>query len=130
MILNSPTSVRGGRAALLLVVTACATPGRASADCGDHVVVLAPGAAAHDAGATGHRERPQAPCSGPNCSRAPERHAPQPAPVASPAPHGKEAAHATAPAAPDDRTASRPPEFTSPRPLRRAVPIFHPPRAG
>ena len=87
---------RGWRAALLLVVVACATPGRATAECGDHVTVLN-GQATNALHATpapvGTPASPKVPCSGPNCSRLPDRPAPLPAPAPVSGPHGKELAH-------------------------------------
>jgi len=129
--------VRGWRAALLLVVVACASPQRAAAECGDYVTILnAPaGSTRHampspaDTGETRAPARP--PCHGPNCQGAPDRHVPPPAPVAPAGPQGKELAQhldvvdaVEAPPATFDRDTS------SPRPVRRASSVFHPPRLG
>jgi hypothetical protein len=129
---------RGWRVALLLVATACATPGRAKADCGDHVLILngptvntgdptptTPGTAQS---AAPHKKK--APCSGPNCSRSPQRQTPPPAPAPTPGPQGKEAAHTGAAEAPTAGPPGRVYDSTSPPPVRRADPIFHPPRIG
>jgi hypothetical protein len=125
---------RGWRAALLLVAVACASPDRASAECGDHVVILnaAPQVNPDGRAATGVAERPaspKAPCSGPNCSRAPERHAPPFAPVSTSAPQGKEVVQVLDSVEPADGATTRVRDFISPRPVRRAASVFHPPRA-
>jgi hypothetical protein len=129
-----PSLVRGWRAALVLAVVACASPARATAGCGDHVVVLnqnAPSAGAHESLAPGGTDHPlpQKPCSGPNCSRAPERQAPA-APAPDSGPDGKDSLQAPATFEPPDGAPSRQRDFTSPVPLRRAASIFHPPRVG
>jgi hypothetical protein len=130
---------RGWRAALLLVAVACATPGRAAAECGDHVIILnAKASASRDGRATpssteGAAESPVAPrppCSGPNCSSAPERHPPPSAPVPSSGPTGKEAAQALVQIEQPDRASARVGDLMSPRPIRRASSVFHPPRVG
>jgi hypothetical protein len=125
---------RGWRAALLLVVIACATPGRAAAECGDYVTVLNDQATnvRHAMPApVGAPASPKAPCSGPNCSRLPDRHAPLPAPAPVSVPHGKELAHVLGLLDPPDLAASsRTSAYISSRPISRATSIFHPPRAG
>src|SRR6266511_4564904 len=97
MVRSLPKLVRGWRAALLLVVVACASPSRASAECGSHVLVLnAPtDGENHAMPVAGEMPAsPKAPCSGPNCSRTPDHHTPPFAPVVTPDPGGKEAAQA------------------------------------
>src|SRR5438270_582684 len=127
--------VRGWRAALLLAAAACATPGKASASCGDYVTILnGQSNSDHHATPAAPGETPtpaKPPCRGPNCSGSPTRDAPPvppPAPVSTPA---KELTHnlgtlggADGPRDPFARDAS------SPRPVRRASSVFHPPRLG
>lgn len=132
-LISSLTALfRGWQAALLLVAVACASPGRAAAECGDHVVILT-----NPTNQDGHATPatadvpPKAPCSGPNCSRPPERPAPPLAPVSVSGPHGKEAAPLLGAVEPPDLApSSRAADLTSPRPIRRATSVFHPPRAG
>jgi hypothetical protein len=90
-----PSLLRGWRAALVLAVVACASPGRATAACGDHVVILNQNTSDTDgrpllAAEAADRPTPRKPCSGPNCSGAPERPAPPSAPAPSSGPDGKE----------------------------------------
>jgi len=128
----------GWRVALLLVVVACASPGRVSAECGDHVVIL-------NANATSQPDRassppaaektdlpalPKAPCTGPNCSRVPERHSLPFAPVSTSGPQAKEVAQLSALVTSTDCAATSFDDFISARPVRRATSIFHPPRIG
>lgn len=123
---------RGWRAAVLLVVVACATPDRATAGCGSHVVVLNP-MTSFDS--TEHAPRapmdlterpkgPQKPCSGPNCSRAPDPAPFAPAPLS--APRTMDASPVLGSADRADLSA-RVCESTSPRPVRRSADIFRPP---
>jgi hypothetical protein len=126
---------RAWRAALLLVAAACASPGRASAECGDYVVVLNGQTLTHSAerppSTSLTREAPadpKGPCSGPNCSRSPDHPVPPFAPAPAPGPHGKEAAQTLGSDEPAECRSSRLDDFISPRPVRRAVSIFHPPR--
>jgi len=134
MNLSPLSPFRGRCAALLLVAAACATPGRATAECGDYVAIL--NARAHSGGLTPPApiEAPaplEAPCSGPNCSRRPDRHAPPLAPAPVSETFGKELAQVFGPFDPLDVVpASRAPALISPRPVSRASSIFHPPRAG
>jgi len=128
--------VRGWRAALLLVAVACASPNRASAECGEHVTVLTPTASASlDAratpapGAAVLPASPKVPCSGPNCSRAPERPAPPFAPAPTAEPQAKEVLQVPGAAEQPDGAASRLNDFTPPFPIRRSSSIFHPPRS-
>jgi hypothetical protein len=130
---------RGWWAALLLVVVACASPGRATAECGDYVVILntndpaSPDGRATPfstpTGSVEHPASPKVPCSGPNCSRSPERHPAPFAPVSPPGPHGKEVVQTLGSVEPTDSASSRICDFISPRPIRRASSVFHPPRA-
>ena len=125
------TTFRGLRVALLLVAGALLSPQRASAECGSHVTVLNPAAEArHDAmpPTDGHGQ-PLPPCQGPNCSGAPERQFPTPAP---PAPTGGQVKELVSGGL-LDRT--DPPHFsfarahTTARPIHRPFSIFHPPPA-
>jgi hypothetical protein len=130
-----PSVFRGWRAALLLAAAACATPGRASAGCGDYVTILndSSGASHHampaPEGATESPAKP--PCHGPHCSRSPSRDSPPvppPAPVSAPA---QEFTHRlAAPSGADDPHGSFGRDDSSPRPVRNPTSIFHPPRFG
>jgi len=137
-----PSLLRGWRAALLLAAAACATPGRASAGCGDYVTILndsnqTAGAShravpAPDGTTGGATESPvKPPCHGPNCSESPARHLP---PVPPPAPvsvHVKELAHGlTAPCGADDPRGSFDRDDSFPRPVRNPSLVYHPPRLG
>jgi hypothetical protein len=132
MATSLPPLIRGWRAALLLVAVACATPGRARAECGDHVTILnGPVAKFDGASAAGHTPGPQkAPCSGPNCSRSPQRQAPDPAPAPTSGPQGKEAAVAAGSADERDGASARAPDPVPGSLVRRTTSIFHPPRLG
>jgi hypothetical protein len=122
--------VRGWRAALLLVAVACATPGRAKAECGDHVTILN-GPAANSDGASAAAPAPQkVPCSGPNCSRAPQRQDPDPAPAPTSGPEGKEAAVPAGSAEERDSGSARVSDLAPGALVRRPTSIFHPPRLG
>ncbi|QEL13527.1 hypothetical protein [Limnoglobus roseus] len=121
--------VRPWRAALLLVLLACASPGRAAAECGNYVIILnGPAAAAPTA--TPDHPAPPLPCSGPNCSRKPEQHAPLPVPVAPTGPQGKDVTPAAGTVEPAHRPVVRAEYSLSARPIRRATAIFHPPQCG
>jgi hypothetical protein len=128
--------VRGWRAALLLVVLACATPGRASAECGDHVLILNQPTARADQG--GHAAPasdapaapPRAPCSGPNCSQGSDRHPAPFTPASPPGPHGKEVAQLLESVEQPDGLSVRACDFLSSRPIRRVSAVFHPPPLG
>jgi hypothetical protein len=126
--------VRDWRAALLLVAVACATPQRASAECGGYVTIHnAPSAATRHAMPPIGKEPDvpapaRTPCQGPNCSDAPSRNLP-PVPVLPVSQHVKE--HATCQvllgaAEPPHRSLDCDTSFS--RPVRRASIIFHPPR--
>jgi hypothetical protein len=131
MLPRFSSTFRGWRVALLLVAGALLSPQRASAECGSHVTVLNPTAESqHDAMPPTSGEPVKMPCQGPNCSGAPERHVPPPAP---PAPTGGQVkelvpgsglSHSADPSpSPFDRAR------TTARPVHRALSIFHPPRA-
>lgn len=133
MLRSLLTLVRGWRAALLLVVVACASPNRASAECGSHVTVLnSPADGVNDALPVAGEmpATPKAPCSGPNCSRTPDHHTPPFAPVVTPSPNAKEAAHALVVIDFPDGAPSYPDPLHSARPVSRASSVFHPPRIG
>jgi hypothetical protein len=106
-------------------------PGRAAASCGDHVLILKGQTVEQPAKLdTAHRS-PTVPCDGPHCSGSPARESPPLSPVTTTGSSGKETAgvagaHDTCadPAAPFER------DSTSPRPVRRASSVFHPPRLG
>ena len=126
--------IRSWRAALLLVVAACATPDRASAECGDHVIILnAPASSNHDA-MPGAAEMPKPiklPCHGPNCSGSPTHDFPPLAPVAPVSSQLKELAQCLISVG--DVDAPRPSfdrDMSSLRPTHRASSVFHPPRVG
>jgi hypothetical protein len=129
-----PSLFGGWRAALLLATVAVsASPGRATAACGDHVTILNAGvkdgvSATPDGGIP---VPPRAPCQGPNCSGAPERHAPLPAPAPSSGPQVKDVAH---PGEYSEHPAESARLFagerTLPHPIDVASSIFHPPRRG
>jgi hypothetical protein len=125
------------RVALPLVVVACLTPNRASAECGDYVTILNGTAARHafpgdtpDAAADPGRAPVRPPCEGPHCSGSPARQAPPLAPVV---PIGSQAKELTQHLGTDgseaDRGAACDRDMSSSRPIRRASSIFHPPRA-
>jgi hypothetical protein len=140
--------LRGWRAALLLVAVVCASSGRASAGCGDYVTILP----SNTAGATGTGgcatpvlfipgnstpglpalppAPPKGPCSGPNCSGAPEQDPAPLAPVTTSGPCTKEVAQVLGPAEPSVSPSSLVCDCTSPRPIRRGSSVFHPPRHG
>src|SRR5688572_30356678 len=128
-------TVRGWRVALLLVAGALLSPQRAAAECGSHVTVLNPTAESrHDAmpqPASSDRSAPaKAPCNGPNCSGAPDRHAPLPAP---PVPVGGQIKELVSGAGLLDRDDPTHSPFdragSAARPIHRSLSIFHPPRA-
>ena len=127
----SPLSslIRNGRAALLLVAVACLTPDRAFAECGDHVTILP--AATIQGGQTVTPDTPApavpAPCHGPNCSRRPDRPLP-PSAVAPPTMSATEAALPSAAGPPLTARGAFARDNSSPEPIRRPLPVFHPPR--
>jgi hypothetical protein len=135
MLRSLLTLVRGWRAALLLVVVACASPSRASAECGSHVIILNSSAVGEQQHAMPTPDEmpaaPQLPCSGPNCSRTPDHPTPSPfAPVVTPDSGGKEAAHTLGMVEPPAGSPSYPESSLSSRPISRASSVFHPPRIG
>jgi hypothetical protein len=140
-----PPLIRGWRAAMLLAAVALSSPGRASAECGDYITVGGKSAMAHHEPApdtpattpTAQSEtRPAAPgkrpCRGPNCSASPAKEFPPVPPAPSAGPQAKE--HARLPETARDSGADPRDPFardnTSPRPIRRATSVFHPPRIG
>src|SRR5688572_25234984 len=131
MALRFSSTFRGWRVALLLVAGALLSPQRASAECGSHVTVLNPTAESrHDAmPPTDGGEPVKTPCQGPNCSGAPERHSPTPAP---PAPTSGQVKELVSAAGLSDRADPSPSPFaharTTARPIHRPLSIFHPPR--
>jgi hypothetical protein len=128
----SLTSVlRCWRAGVVLVAVACLAPGRASAGCGDYVTIIdASGNPAHNVAADDHGTPP--PCQGPNCSGSPVREAPPLAPAAPAGGQPQELTPHPGPAGGPDAgpAATLGRDSTSPRPIRRPSPVFHPPRAG
>ena len=139
MIARFPTPFRGWRAPLLLVAAACASPGRASAECGDHVIILNGPAAAN--AKTTHTPAnptpdatpaaPRPPCHGPNCSGSPAPKAPL-APITAPTTQLKEQAGHAGSECEADRDSGTPfgPDSDCACPIRRASSVFHPPRLG
>ena len=129
MISPLPSLIRNGRAALLLVAVACATPDRAFADCGDHVTILP--AAVSRGGQTVTPDTPAPavppPCHGPNCSRLPDRPLP-PSAVAPPTPTATEAALPSASGQPPAARGAFARDPSSSEPICRPLPVFHPPR--
>jgi hypothetical protein len=122
---------RDVRVPLLLVVGALLSPQQATAGCGDYVTVLNPTAESRSEPVvppvtSGDPAKP--PCSGPNCSRAPERHTPPvpPAPVVSAAKDLVSGAGLVVAEPPHTSI-----ECTSPtaHPIRRPSSVFHPPRS-
>jgi hypothetical protein len=132
MLPISPLLVRGWRAALLLVAVACSTPGRASAGCGDYITYPDSHKNSHAAPMTAdHGATPaKAPCDGRDCSgKSPRDSLPIPA-APSGSPQAKVASRQLGDAGDSDAgPASILLDPTSSRPIRRAPPIFHPPRA-
>jgi hypothetical protein len=141
MTVRFPSPFRGWRAAFLLVAAACASPGRASAECGDHVIILN-GPAAANAKATPtpanpiptpdtQPAAPRPPCHGPNCSGSPAPKAPL-APITAPTSQFKEQAGQVVGDCDEggDQGARFGRDSDSPRPIRRPSSVFHPPRLG
>src|SRR5579883_1141042 len=125
--------LHGWRVALLLVVLACASPGRARAECGDYVVILNHAStqpSTSTQGATDLPARPKTPCSGANCSRGPNRHGLPVAPGFSSGPQAKEMAQLPCSIEQADSLPAHGCDFISPRPVYRPTSIFHPPRRG
>ena len=125
MTVRFPSPFRGWRAALLLVSAACASPGRASAECGDHVIILNGPAAANSKAPSAPTPdalpaAPRPPCHGPNCSGSPAPKAPV-APLTAPTTQFKEQAGQAAGGCDPDRG----PGFAS-----TAIPTHPDPSAG
>ena len=118
------------RAVLLVAAVLCASSGRATAACGEHVTILDAEAnngvrPASHGGVSGPVSQP---CHGPNCSGAPERHVPPPAPAPS-GPQVKGVASQAEPSGPlAEQSCLLAGDRTSSRPLDAASSIFHPPR--
>jgi hypothetical protein len=142
MIEGAPTVVmrfdlrsltRGWRAALLLAAVALCSPGTASAACGDYITYADSHRSGHAmpmADADGDAAPAKSPCDGRDCSGKHREFPPAPsAPGTSPP---KEQARPFAPSdsAADGSGARFTRDFDSPRPVRRATSIFHPPRLG
>jgi hypothetical protein len=132
-----PPLFRAGRVAALLVVVACLSPGRVEARCAHPNAIfktnlLTVETKAESSAQTSQAEEssaPWTPCTGPECSGAPERPAPPLAPGAPAGAHAKEVAQALDVIEPLDGASSSVGNFTSPRPIRRACSVFHPPRS-
>ena len=128
--------IRGWRAALLLAAVALSTPGTASAGCGDYISYPNSHPDAHAAPMAPAADDPtptpaKAPCNGPTCSGAPVREFPPvpPAPVTNPT--KDQARHPGLTDPPGEEPGSAfDRDLNSPRPVRRANSIFHPPRLG
>lgn len=133
MVHLPPLLTRSRCATALVAVVACLSPGRASAECGDYVIILPPSGTPHPAKpepTTAPQPIPVTPpCHGPNCSGSPTRETP---PASPPATGGlmKESARHSAGTdfVPSVSGSPFPRDDTSPRPVRRASSIFHPPR--
>ena len=122
------------RGVILLVVIACATPGSASAGCGDYVTILSDphGSAHHAIPAHGESTAPlMPPCHGPNCTELPVKHHAPLAPITTVGPQVKELAETLVSVGGTDHPPSSFDRITSTsRPVRRATSLFHPPRIG
>ncbi|MBM3983340.1 MAG: hypothetical protein FJ304_24325 [Planctomycetes bacterium] len=137
MSYSLPHLIRHTRGALLLLIVACAAPGRAEARCGHQTSIFkAPIAAPADEPRAAQPEPTSAPgapaprpCNGPDCSDRHDRDAPPPA--ASPtAPRALEATLAPNPSL---RPAARPGFARAgydARPIDRSTSVFHPPRSA
>lgn len=125
----SQTILRRAALPLAVLVVVLASSGRASAGCGDHVVVLK---------TAGERHQPEAgtqpaktPCHGPNCSAdRPTDHAPPMTSTVLSVTSAKEVFTPVEPSAQvNTKSRRRPFESSSLSPIDRASSIFHPPRA-
>ena len=129
-----PSLFRGWRAALLLVVMACATPDRAMAGCGDYVTIRnGSDSPSHQSGMVDPDSHSPArpPCHGPNCSESPVRQQAPLAPVSPVGPQVKEVVQSLqALSAPDQSPEAFDRDYSSPRPILGTASIFHPPRNG
>lgn len=125
---------RSWRVALLLVAGVVLLPERGSAsECGSHVIVLNPTAESrHDSmplPATSGGEPVKPPCNGPNCSGAPDRHAPPAPPVPTIGGQVKELVTAAGlPARDDPGRGSEANASHDAHPIHRSLSIFIPPR--
>jgi hypothetical protein len=125
--------IRGWRAAVLLAAVALGSPGTASAACGDYITYPDSHKNGHAAPMTASEDDAsptQSPCEGRDCGGKNREFPPAPsAPVSSPT---KEQARSFTPSdATGDGSGTRfARDFDSPRPVRRATSIFHPPRLG
>lgn len=132
MLASPQTLFRGWRVALLLVAGALLSAQNASAtECGSHVTVLNPTAESkHDATprTDGQGQPAKPPCNGPNCSGAPERHAPPAPPAPTGAPLKALMSGDLISADPSPGGPNR--ADTTAIPIRRSLSIFHPPRAA
>jgi hypothetical protein len=136
MTVPFPPLIRGWRAALLLAAVALSTPGTASAGCGDYITYPNSRPDAHSAPMSPATDDAtpapaKTPCQGPNCSGAPVREFPPvpPAPVTNPT--KQQARHLGVTDLPNLEPGSAfARDLTSPRPIRRATSVFHPPRLG
>ena len=125
----SPTILRRAALPLAVLVVVLASSGRASAGCGDHVVILKPAGERHQPEAA--PEPAKTPCHGPNCSAdRPSDHAPPVTSTALTTPSAKEVfTPVDLSAQPNTTSRRRPFETFSLSPIARASSIFHPPRA-
>ncbi|MDY3558022.1 hypothetical protein R5W23_000742 [Gemmata sp. JC673] len=115
------------------MVVACQTPTRAEAGCGGHsgnpyaLVEAEPVTAPQAEPAVPPAPKP---CQGPNCSGAPvEKGLPVPQTTTPPV-EVKDLVKGFCGPEPDGARHARDHDSTSPRPVRRAGAIFHPPRIG
>jgi hypothetical protein len=125
--------IRATATALLLAAGVFASPGRATADCGDYVTIAGQPSAHHAMPAPGDApqgETPRKPCNGPNCSK---KQDPPVAPVRAPAPPtGDTKPVATNHGADTLPTADRGGWVTtsdSAKPIFTSTSVFHPPRS-
>ncbi len=137
--LPDPRVIRTAVAVLTIAVGIALTPGRASATCGDYVLIAGQSSEAQHQNhklstapgeSPGNPESPRVPCHGPGCSKSPTDSIP---PIT--APIGGEADPKNPPATlggagPGDGGVSRERDFTSnERAVHLPTTIFHPPRA-
>ncbi len=136
MVLPISTPIHYWRAALLLGVVILFSPSRASAGCGDYVVILGSGGTQHDSATSAgpgndqHHFPPlNKPCDGPNCSNAPTRKLPPLAPTGVVAGNAKEIAQPLA-AMCEEEPLFFPFDLDeiNLHPIQLISSIFHPPR--
>jgi hypothetical protein len=134
MKLAFPPLFRGWRAALVLVVAACAIPQRATAGCGDYVTIRnVSDLPNHQSGMveTDSHLPAKMPCHGPNCSEAPARQQAPLAPVSPVESQVKEVVQSfLALYLPVESPHGFNRDCSSPLPIRGTSFIFHPPRNG